>query len=379
MDNNLHVTFVTKEQDYTCYGTNKKLFGVAYPLNDTVLVLSDNHCSAFDPKTGALKKHFSFTGIIEDFDTKNEELVVVTKEDDFLYNIKTDSRRGIGEINGQSKRIIFLPDNRLAAFFEWLDNGRFIEGITFVNEEANLYRYTLMFDAYCDTTFFCAARPKTKEVFFLNTNKNSNKPQHIICEGSSDGYAKRATVKNDKASLLCAYNPDGTVLAVQTISDGYEFYNVKGYEYTSYLTINSLNKKPCDITSFCYSAIAFHPYKSFVALMNYYNNSIEFHSYAKKSDDTLLARIAVDASESWFSLCTSNKYMAFSRDGKSLVAMKNKYDSKFYIIPTPLCAYFNKNIVSKCVFINFILNACVFIPWDIKKLIFNNIAYSADF
>jgi hypothetical protein len=389
MEHQLHITSVNQAKDYTCYILNKKLCGVAYPSNDTVLALSENYWSTFDSKTGLLKRHSPFEGFLRDFDISDGSLVIGTSNEIFRFDLSFTGKNYFGYFSIATenlRRIAFFPDDKGIAVFTHY-------GGLFIATQNKLYQFKRI-PAYSLGKSSFAVKPKSEEVLLLNTKRlyplraGDTYLMHTAYTFSTDEKIETETDMesyDNNDALSCIYNSKGTMLAIQTTCNGYVFYKVNGKKYTFHRKFDSIHKKAACIKLEipCFSALAFHPFKLIVALMNQCNNTVEFHSYAE-NDNTLLTTVALDISESFFDKFASNKHIAFSPDGKNSIAL-NKRDNKFYIIPTPFDVYYNKNIRKKCVFLNFILNNYndsnnhIFIPQDIKKLIFNSIAYSTDF
>lgn len=379
------ITSVKQTKNYTCYEANKMLLGVAYPSNDTVLLLSDGCWSTFDPNTRLLKKFAHFRGKIEDFGVHKKELVVATLVDSFLFNLETSYQSEVIYTDYKIKRIAFFPYENTIAI--WSDDSISLIDKNYTSRFIREVR-ARSYDNNCLPML--VARPKSNDLLVLNVAKKNNNPNsssskygyelvHMVINHSQTNYIKKKKTIKDDLILSAMYNPKGTVLAIQSFV-GYEFYKIDTYhDYKSYLIISpNKNKKVVNPQQIMpYSAIAFHPYRLIVALMNRIDNKVEFHHYANKVKNTLITTIALNKSIETSDKFAFNKHIAFSRDGKTIVAI-HKGDNKFYMIPIPLCAYYDMPTINKCIFLNFILNNYASAPQDIKKLIFNIITYSKD-
>jgi len=343
---------------------------VAFPTDDMVVEINHDGWSTFCAKTGKQMVHVPRERTFIDFclSKNGKKLAIIDEQKLHVYCLKTGDILYSKPIAASNKGVAFFADNETVLIFDRY--GRFINICTSETEQIKnlLSKMTVI-----DPMYF-SSHPIEDEFFITNYGIECSKYHAIMAvDKEANVVIKKLIGNNDYTFDGGVYNPNGEVIAINDRRKGCQFYSVKGDYY--FLTINS--NQNALLSS--YAAIAFHPKKSFAALANKDDNSIEFWDYTKKTEKPLaiipLKRIGEISSDRGFL-----HSVAFSPSGDQFVAM-SRYGNNCYIIPTPQAAYCDENTKTQCVFINWaIKNATHFtIPNDITQLIIKNVSRLSDF
>jgi len=127
----------------------------------------------------------------------------------------------------------------------------------------------------------------------------------------------------------------------------------------------------------CHIGITFHPQKSFVALTNQKDNTIEFWDYTKKTEKPLATIPSKNIGE--IRCCDFSRHIAFCPNGDKFV-VTSRYDNNCYIIPTPEAAYYDEYTKEQCIFINWVMknNNIVTIPPELIRLMIKTLSKLPD-
>jgi len=408
------LTVLNASKETIAYQVQDKIVGVAFPGDNTILLLGTNNYKTVCLKENKIKKCVNFREGFEDFDYRNNKLAIVTKTVLLLYDIGTDILLYSGDIHYSRYRIALCSDDTIIL------SGAFFKNI-FIVKNKKLQRDTFFYSMFNDFNLL-AAHPTNNNVFvasfqtrtgYTNNNKRFRsdtvkKNDHLVIdinrqpylegiEGYNENYRIKTNITNSDNAISCMYDSFGEVIAVNTKDQGVKFYlkkrgdlfNSKHYIYEWYLSILSENKKN---QSTLYSSIAFHPYKKIVALLNHIKSCIEFWDYTKVTANPLDV-ITIDSdTNNCFIYDLSSKYMAFSPNGRLLVALliknknsaksrsiclKNKSDFKhvFFVVSTPKSVCYDQITCEKSIF--FLLSMKIYekthflmvMPKDIIQLI----------
>lgn len=338
------------------YTLPKMICGVMFFDNDTILAMGKHSWSSIDVKTGVTKLHAPFDHIFQDFSlSKNGRLALATSNELHVYNAKTGGLFYCKDIGytASPKKVAFSSDNEKIIIFNMKNRFLFISA-------TNQYQYkeSLIFEPFVYS--FMAINPHNNDLFIANKAKKKRTPhsrivsmtkekQVVMMIDENNVYRLKKNIRKNNQTVSCEYNPNGTVMAINDYFKGYQFYNTD--DYKKYLTIGAKNSLKTSYTS-----IAFHPKKSFIALINIKNCIIEFWNYIKRAKKPFLVK-KIEKIEYPFKYIA--KCVAFSPDGKFL-AVINGLDKKLNMIPIEDVEY------------QYTLPECVFVYWIMKNFKFKN-------
>jgi hypothetical protein len=344
------------------FSTEKKIFGVGFPTNDTVLAINQNGWSTFCSKTGKQKINIKNEQYITDFDlSKDGKIAIVDNDNLTVHEIAIGKIIYTKAILGGFKRVAFCSKNNdtLGVYYPF---AQVITIHTIGKDEEEKYNIPLYLGQG-----LCAGNPTDKEFFI------GNKIVKCVTGNINAGITY---LPGDSSNILSSsYNPNGTVIAIQ-YKDEYLFHKKNSQDFVIRSSKNS-GKSNGD-ESYYYS-IAFHPTKRFAALLTR-DNSIEFWDYTKKTEKPF-AIIELPSKDKQIMYPYNDKLTAFAPDGENL-AVIIAGGNTFYIVTTPEIAYYDNATKAQCVaFIWVIKNQpdLPFIPQDIVKLVMHKLSRIPDF
>jgi WD40 repeat protein len=343
-----------------CRAMKTDVCGVGFPKNDTILVVYTNKWSTYCTRTDSKIKSISFDGECNDFAINNKgKLAIVTNDLLAIYDMQKGEKSYSKYVREDVNKIVFFSNNKTTAIL-----GISLSTISIIDKT----NYGVLPLPLCRELSSFAINPINNDLWIMNYGSNRFGAEHAIIK-INDNFCKYTVKKriqsSDNAkSIVC--NPNGTVMAIIDKQQGVQFYGT--HDNQLYLNISScenINKT----TS--YSSIAFHPKKSFVAILNIDNNTIEFWNYIKKMREPL-AKIDLNIKRNLY-FNGSDKLIAFSPNGNELVVIGNSDKEACIVkIKTPEEIYYNDPDVKKeCIFIYFIMRKYFNVPTDIVNLVTN--------
>jgi WD40 repeat protein len=301
---------------------------------------------------------------------KNGKLAIVTNDLLAIYDMEKGEKVYSKNIKEDINQIVFYSDNKTIAIL-----GISLNNISIIDKD-NQCR-VLPISLRKELSLF-AINPINNDLWIVNYGSSQFGAEHAIIK-IDDNFCKYTVKKRIQSSdnvksIVC--NPNGTVMAIIDKQQEVQFYGTHDNQH--YLSISSYentNKK----TS--YGSIAFHPEKSFVALLNIGNNTIEFWNYIKKMKEPL-AKIDLNINmhrneniniKKGLYFNGSDRRIAFSPNGNKLVAIGNSNKETYILkIKTPEKIYYNDADVKKeCFFIYYIMKKYFDVPTDIVSLVTN--------
>jgi WD40 repeat protein len=341
--------------------TEKYIFGVGFPTNDTVLTINHNGWSTFCSKTGEQKITIKNNNIGDFALSKDGKIAIVDWDNLTVHNIETGKIIYTKAMLYGTKRVAFCLNNDTLGVYNSTLNSITIHTIGTDKEE----KYNIPSYMYVEQSF--TGNPTNKE--FIIDNKIMK-----CVTGYKDAIPTNS--RGDITNMLSSsYNPDGTVIAINKRKGGYLFHKRDDQDFV----ISSKNSN--EYTSYC--SIAFHPKKRCAALLTHDNN-IEFWDYTEKTEKPL-AIIGLSSKDKKTTYLYNDRLTAFAPNGKKLVVIIAGGNA-FYTMPTPKAAYYDDATKAQCIAFNWAIKNWVIkhpylrlIPQEIINEIMHKLSRIPDF
>jgi len=354
-------------------------WSVAFPTNDIVVKVNHDSWSTFCAKTGKPLLHIPRKSSFRDFSLSKNGKIAILGNKLHVYHLETGEVCCSKRIGDQCRNVAFLTDNETVIISD--NFGRVIisdagyQSIGTVNL-ISMRRPISVSDNSRPTTL---RRHPSKDEFLIT---HYNRRSHAIVTLNRDALNRDDSVttkkiiekKDDTLFSLAIYNPNGTVMVINDQDKWCRFYSIEYDDH--YLRIGLYKKVDRHSANEQYIGITFHPQKSFVALTNQKDNTIEFWDYTKKTEKPLATIPLKNIGEI---SCDFSRHIAFCPNGDKFVVI-SRYDNNCYIIPTPEAAYYDEYTKEQCIFINWAMknNSIVTIPPELIRLMIKTLSKLSD-